>query len=133
MLPQCLVLAVRDPEPLGRYERRVDAWGQAAADSPTFVSWTQTIPNSPVVCHLAVAPGIPAGQYTRWTKDGGCVIGIKRPNDDYLGGDSCHFGRLADRDYQQFLAMARKQWGLPPWPDLDLPPVEDLSSWRWVR
>lgn len=97
------------------------------------MSWTQTIPNSPVVCHLAVAPGIPAGQYTRWTKDGGCVIGIKRPNDDYLGGDSCHFGRLADRDYQQFLAMARKQWGLPPWPDLDLPPVEDLSSWRWVR
>ena len=121
------------PHLLDAYERRVDRWGQAAADSAAFVRWVERIPNSPVVCHIAVAPGIPPGQYTRRTKDGGCVIGIKRPNAEYLTGDSRHFGRLADRDYQQFLAMAQKKWDLPPWPDVDVPPVEDLSAWRWVR
>jgi len=120
------------PRLLDPYEQRTVAISQAAARSDALFDWVNLIPDQPVFCLLELAPGMPAKHYARRTKSGGSNIVIRRPNTEYLGGDSLHFGKLADRDYFQFFEMARVKWQLPPVPRLDVPPVQNVDAWRWT-
>ena len=113
-----------------RYGRRVDYLIQCALKSPAFMSWILRIPadERPVIMAAENAPDAPYRATVRRTKSGTSVR-ILRSSVEYGTEDRVLLAMLADRDFEELLALVAKRWKLPPHPPLDAARVDDLDAW----